>query len=84
MESLRGHAQNAPTVKREAVKGYGAEVILCESTLEAREATSQSIVNDKGAAFLHPSNQMEVFGQCNATPGITGGSSRIWMPLWLQ
>ena len=60
--------KNAPTVKREAVKGYGAEVILCESTLEAREATSQSIVNDKGAAFLHPSNQMEVIlGNATAT-----------------
>ena len=51
---------NAPSVKIEAVKGYGAEVILCEPTLEAREHTSEAIVQKNGATFLHPSNQLEV------------------------
>ncbi len=52
--------ENAPSVKKEAVVGYGAEVIFCESTLEAREATSEIIVQEKGATFLHPSNDLNV------------------------
>lgn len=51
---------NAPAVKRAAVQGYGAEIILCEPTLEARESTAKGIQMDKGATFLHPSNQIEV------------------------
>jgi len=30
--------RTAPQVKKDAVRGYGAEVIECEPTLEAREA----------------------------------------------
>ncbi|MEZ4778537.1 MAG: pyridoxal-phosphate dependent enzyme [Flavobacteriaceae bacterium] len=60
--------ENAPSVKREAVMGYGAEVILCESTIKAREATSAKIVDEKGATFLHPSNHMDVIlGNATAT-----------------
>ena len=51
---------NAPQVKRNAVAGYGAEIILCEPTLEAREQTADAIRQEKGASFLHPSNQIEV------------------------
>lgn len=35
---------NAPTVKKEAVKGYGASINECEPTLEARESTVQTIM----------------------------------------
>lgn len=59
---------NAPSVKKEAVIGYGAEVILCEATLEAREAASAKIVKEKGATFLHPSNDLDVIlGNATAT-----------------
>jgi threonine dehydratase len=60
--------ENAPSVKKEAVKGYGADVIFCESTLNARQATSEKIVKEKGATFLHPSNDMDVIlGNATAT-----------------
>lgn len=60
--------ENAPSVKKEAVLGYGAEVIFCEPTLKAREATSEKIVQEKGATFLHPSNNLEVIlGNATAT-----------------
>ena len=52
--------ENAPKVKKEAVKNYGGEIIECESTPEAREVTANKIKNEKGATFLHPSNQDEV------------------------
>jgi threonine dehydratase len=51
---------NAPKVKVEAVKGYGAEITFCEPTLESRESTLQKLVEKKGAVFIHPFNNFEV------------------------
>lgn len=45
---------NAPKVKKEAVLGYGANVVECEPTLDARESTAEAIRQDKGATFIHP------------------------------
>lgn len=56
--------ENAPNVKKEAVKAYDGMVIECPSTIKDREATAKKIKQEKGATFLHPSNQDEViFGQ---------------------
>ncbi|MFK7904193.1 MAG: threonine/serine dehydratase [Chitinophagales bacterium] len=52
--------KNSPKVKRAAVLGYGAEVIMCESNLAAREATLKQVVERTGATFVHPSNDMDV------------------------
>jgi threonine dehydratase len=46
--------RNAPRVKREAVAGYGAEIIPCEPTLESRETTAGEVIARTGAAFIHP------------------------------
>jgi threonine dehydratase len=51
---------SAPQVKKDAVKGYGGILVECESTLEARERTSQEIVEKHGATFIHPSNDDHV------------------------
>ncbi len=51
---------NAPEVKRNAVIDYGGIVTLCEPTLAAREAAAQKIVDETGAALLHPSNDLQV------------------------
>lgn len=45
---------NAPTVKRAAVEGYGAEIVTCEPTLEARETTLANVVESTGAIEIHP------------------------------
>ncbi len=59
--------QNAPTIKKEAVKGYGGEIIECASTLEARESTVQQVIAETGATFLHPYNDYHVIaGQATA------------------
>ncbi len=59
---------NAPSVKKEAVKGYGARIIECEPTLQAREATANSVVESSGATFLHPYNCYDVIaGNSTAT-----------------
>jgi threonine dehydratase len=59
--------RTAPEIKKKAVAGYGAEVIYCEPTLEAREATLQQVVQRTGAAFVHPFNDYQVIaGQATA------------------
>ena len=52
--------ENAPKVKVEAVKGYGGKVIFCAPNNEARQATADKIVEETGATFLHPSNDLPV------------------------
>lgn len=51
---------SAPQVKKDAVKDYGGIIIECEPTLEAREKVSQQIMREKGATFIHPSNDLDV------------------------
>ena len=45
---------DAPRVKREAVAGYGAEVVFCEPTAEARAAACARLVEETGATLVHP------------------------------
>lgn len=51
---------NAPKVKIEAVKAYGAEIAFCAPTLEARESTLKTIVAKTGAHLVHPYNDAGV------------------------
>jgi len=62
---------NAPKIKVAAVKGYGAKVILCEPTLEARESTLLEFINRTSATFIHPYNN----------PGIIAGQGTAAMEL---
>jgi threonine dehydratase len=50
----------APTVKKAAVEGYGAEVIVCEPTLAARESTASEVQARTGATFIHPYDNDDV------------------------
>ncbi len=52
--------ENAPFVKREAVANYGAEIIFCKPTLEAREEGVAKVVDQTGAIFIHPYNDYRV------------------------
>ena len=57
----------SPKVKVDAVKGYGAEIIFCEPTQQARETALQQIVEKTGAEFIHPYNDYRVItGQATA------------------
>ncbi|MBU8869916.1 MAG: pyridoxal-phosphate dependent enzyme [Gemmatimonadales bacterium] len=59
--------RGAPVVKRAAVAGYGAEIIDCEPTLAAREATLAQVVQRTGAVFIHPyDNERIIAGQGTA------------------
>jgi threonine dehydratase len=51
---------SAPAIKREAVLGYGANVIPCEPTLAAREATAARVVAETGATLIPPYDHPDV------------------------
>ena len=52
--------KSSPQVKVDAVIGYGAEVIICESNQAAREAALEKIVAETGAEFIHPYDDYRV------------------------
>jgi len=51
---------SAPKVKRDAVIGYGGDVIDCEPTLEARESTTREVQQRTGAKLIHPYNDRSI------------------------
>lgn len=51
---------NAPSVKKAAVAGYGGRITFCEPTLEARESMLAEVVEKTGATFVHPYNDARV------------------------
>lgn len=59
--------RNSPAIKQAATAGYGAEVTLCDNTLQAREDTLAQVLARTGAAFIHPYNDYNVIaGQATA------------------
>lgn len=58
----------APQVKKDAVKGYGGEIVECEPISEVRERVAEEIVQATGATFIHPSDDLNVIiGQATVT-----------------
>ncbi len=51
---------NAPSIKKKAVEGYGAQITFCEPTLASRESTLAEIAAMTGATEIHPYNNFEV------------------------
>jgi threonine dehydratase len=52
--------KTAPAVKKAAVAGYGGEIVFCEPSLEAREATLAMVQQETGATFIPPYNDPRV------------------------
>jgi len=52
--------ENAPSIKIDAVRGYGAEIIFCKPTLDSRESELKKVVEDTSAFFIHPYNNYSV------------------------
>jgi len=51
---------NAPHVKVDAVRGYGAEIVFCEPNLTARETTAAEIVEQTGATLIHAYDDIRI------------------------
>ncbi len=59
--------ENAPQVKKNAVKTYEGEIIECDSNPMAREEMAEKVRIETGATFIHPSNDDDVIlGQATA------------------
>jgi len=60
--------ENAPSVKKDAVAGYGALITFCKPTLQAREETCRNIMETEGATLVHPYDNFSVIcGQGTAS-----------------
>jgi len=51
---------NSPNVKKDAVVEYDGHIIECDPNIKSRQAAANHIVNETGATFIHPSNDLEV------------------------
>ena len=59
--------ENAPQVKKNAVRAYEGKIIECDSNPVAREEMAEKVRIEKGATFIHPSNDDDViYGQGTA------------------
>lgn len=59
--------KNAPLIKKNNVKSFGAEIIDVEPTLKARIEGLEKVVAQTGAVFIHPyDNQKVIAGQGTA------------------
>jgi threonine dehydratase len=60
--------ENAPSVKKDAVAGYGALITFCKPTLQSREETCRAIMKKEGATLIHPYDNFNVIcGQGTAS-----------------
>jgi threonine dehydratase len=60
--------ENAPSVKKDAVAGYGAQITFCKPTLQSREETCRTIIKKEGATLIHPYDNFNVIcGQGTAS-----------------
>ena len=56
--------KGAPKIKIKAVRGYGAEVTLCDNNEDSRVRTCNKIIKETGANFIHPfDNDDVILGQ---------------------
>ena len=59
--------KNAPAVKQNAVRSYGATTRFCEPTLDSREATADEVIRETGGILVHPYNDERIIcGQATA------------------
>jgi len=52
--------ENAPKVKVNATKGYGAEIVVCGSKPGDREAAVEPLIEKHGYTLVHPSNDWTI------------------------
>ncbi|MEM0941002.1 MAG: threonine/serine dehydratase [Bacteroidota bacterium] len=59
--------KNSTKAKMDAVKDYGAEIVLCEPTENSRIKTCEKIIEDTGATLIHPFDDYSIIaGQATA------------------
>lgn len=46
--------ENAPGPKKRAIEGFGAKIVYCEPTVQARESTTNELIAKHGFELVHP------------------------------
>lgn len=70
--------ENAKSAKVAAISSYGGQVIRCESTLAAREAALEVVVQETGATIIHPYDDVRVIaGQGTTALEILAQTDRL-------
>lgn len=59
--------KTASAVKMAAVRGYGAEIVTCEPTVDSREQETARVLEKTGGTLIHPYNDRRIIaGQATA------------------
>ncbi len=52
--------ENAPSVKKQAVEAYNGNISISGNNISDRQQAANKIIAEKGCAFIHPSNDIDV------------------------
>lgn len=52
--------KNSPTVKVNATRGYGAEVVFCENSTESRVQVANELIKEHNYVLIHPYNDERI------------------------
>ena len=52
--------KNTPSIKCDAIRGYGAELIFCESSPTSRKETCAQVAQNRGYHIIHPYDNYNV------------------------
>ncbi len=52
--------RNSPPVKIAATRGYGAEIVFCENTVESRAEVAGQLIKKHGYTLVHPYNDERI------------------------
>ena len=52
--------KNSPTVKVNATRGYGAEIVFCENSTESRVQVANELIEKHGYVLVHPYNDERI------------------------
>jgi threo-3-hydroxy-L-aspartate ammonia-lyase len=70
--------QDAPAVKLEATRGYGAEVVLYDKHKEVREEVAERVARERGLAMIPPFNHPHVIaGQGTAAKELIEDAGKL-------
>jgi threonine dehydratase len=59
---------NAPDIKVDATRGYGAEIVFSEATIESRENACNKLIDEHGYTLIHPyDNRNVIIGAASAS-----------------
>jgi len=52
--------KNSPQVKVNATRGYGAEIVFCENSIESRVQRANELIEKNGYVLIHPYNDERI------------------------